>query len=89
MHDWILIFVFLGFVQVVKGEGMPLFGSTSSKGDLFVEYTVVLPVNLTPDTRRSEFRSIFSPGYQNPLHNSVPTLTDLALFLSLRTRCSF
>jgi hypothetical protein len=52
----------LGFVQVVKGEGMPLFGSKSSKGDLFIEYTVVLPVQLTPDMRRSEF--LFFRGYQ-------------------------
>jgi len=46
--------VSVGFVQVVKGEGMPSFGSKSSKGDLFIEYSVVLPVELTPDIRRSE-----------------------------------
>lgn len=33
---------------------MPSFGSKSSKGDLFIEYSVVLPVELTPDMRRSE-----------------------------------
>lgn len=44
----------VGFVQVVKGEGMPSFGSKGSKGDLFIEYSVVLPVELTPDMRRSE-----------------------------------
>jgi len=48
--------LFLGFVQVVEGEGMPLFGSKGSRGDLFIEYTVVLPVTLTPDMRRSESR---------------------------------
>jgi DnaJ-related protein SCJ1 len=46
----------VGFVQVVKGEGMPSFGSKSSNGDLFIEYNVVLPVELTPDMRRSESR---------------------------------
>lgn len=46
----------VGFVQVVKGEGMPSFGSKSSNGDLFIEYSVVLPVELTPDMRRSESR---------------------------------
>ncbi|KAF8149982.1 hypothetical protein B0H34DRAFT_731981 [Crassisporium funariophilum] len=41
-----------GFVQVIKGEGMPYFGSKSTKGDLFVEYNVVLPVELSPEMRR-------------------------------------
>ena len=44
----------LGFVQVIKGEGMPHFGSRSTKGDLFVEYNVVLPSEISPETRRSK-----------------------------------
>lgn len=50
-----------GFVQVVKGEGMPSFGSKSSKGDLFIEYSVVLPVELTPDIRR-KLAAVFEPS---------------------------
>jgi DnaJ-related protein SCJ1 len=40
-----------GFVQVFKGEGMPLFESFGH-GDLFVEYNVVLPVEISTQTRR-------------------------------------
>lgn len=40
-----------GLVQTVAGEGMPLFG-TEGHGDLFVEYTVVLPTSLSPDLKR-------------------------------------
>lgn len=43
-----------GFVDVVKGEGMPIFG-TDSYGDLYVEYKVVLPLELSPKMRRSKF----------------------------------
>jgi len=45
---------FKGFVQVVKGEGMPEF-ERSSHGDLYVEYNVVLPLELSTRTRRSEY----------------------------------
>ena len=44
----------LGFVQVVKGEGMPHFGSRSTKGDLFVEYNVILPLEVSSETRLSK-----------------------------------
>lgn len=43
-----------GFVDVVKGEGMPRFG-TDFHGDLYVEYKVVLPLELSPKMRRSKF----------------------------------
>jgi DnaJ-related protein SCJ1 len=43
----------LGFVQTIKGEGMPIF-EKDSHGDLFIEYNVVLPTELTTKTRRSE-----------------------------------
>ena len=33
---------------------MPHFGSRSSKGDLFVEYNVILPLEVSPETRRSK-----------------------------------
>jgi DnaJ-class molecular chaperone len=42
----------LGFVQTIKGEGMPAF-ENFHHGDLFVEYNVVLPSDLTPDLRHS------------------------------------
>ncbi|KAF8183920.1 DnaJ domain-containing protein [Pholiota molesta] len=41
-----------GFVQVIKGEGMPSFGRKDVNGDLFVEYNVVLPVDISPELRR-------------------------------------
>jgi len=40
-----------GFVHVLKGEGMPLFERDGEFGDLFVEFNVVLPAALTPETR--------------------------------------
>ncbi|KIY44036.1 DnaJ-domain-containing protein [Fistulina hepatica ATCC 64428] len=46
-----------GFVQVVHGEGMPVF-EQSTYGDLYVEYNVVLPLELSPDTRR-ELQQVF------------------------------
>jgi len=43
-----------GFVDVIKGEGMPRFG-TDFHGDLYVEYKVVLPLELSPKMRQSKF----------------------------------
>ncbi|EDR08522.1 uncharacterized protein LACBIDRAFT_179223 [Laccaria bicolor S238N-H82] len=40
-----------GFVQTIKGKGMPNFGQ-SSTGDLFVEYNVILPVEISSHTRQ-------------------------------------
>lgn len=48
-----------GFVQVIKGEGMPVFGRKGSNGDLFVEYNVVLPVEISSELRRSKSRSLY------------------------------
>ena len=45
-----------GYVQTIEGEGMPVYG-TDSFGDLFIEYNVVLPVELNSDMRRSKFYS--------------------------------
>ncbi|KAI0250277.1 hypothetical protein BJV78DRAFT_1220987 [Lactifluus subvellereus] len=41
-----------GFVQTIRGEGMPHFERPSSHGDLYVEYNVVLPTELSTETRR-------------------------------------
>lgn len=43
----------VGFVQTIRGEGMPTF-QKSTHGDLYVEYNVVLPVELPVHMRRSE-----------------------------------
>ncbi|KAF9237672.1 hypothetical protein BU15DRAFT_75870 [Melanogaster broomeanus] len=40
-----------GYVQTIEGEGMPIFGQ-SGYGNLYVEYNVVLPVELSSDMRR-------------------------------------
>jgi len=40
-----------GFVDVIRGEGMPIFG-TESYGDLYVEYKVVLPLELSSKIRQ-------------------------------------
>ncbi|KAH0833301.1 putative chaperone DnaJ [Lanmaoa asiatica] len=42
-----------GYVQTFEEEGMPLF-EQSGHGNLYVEYSVVLPVELSPDMRRSK-----------------------------------
>jgi len=40
-----------GYVQKVTGKGMPIH-ERSTFGDLFVEYNVVLPIELSPQSRR-------------------------------------
>lgn len=39
---------------MIKGEGMPIFDS-DLYGDLYVEYKVVFPLELSSKMRRSEF----------------------------------
>lgn len=41
-----------GFVQQIKGEGLPVFQHSGKFGDLFVEYTVVLPTTLSSGMRK-------------------------------------
>lgn len=43
-----------GFVQTIHGEGLPIFDGRGY-GDLFVEYSVVLPSSLSKSLRKSEF----------------------------------
>lgn len=43
-----------GFVQTIEGEGMPLPENHNLHGDLFVEYNVVLPIEISSTTRRSK-----------------------------------
>ena len=47
-----------GFVQTITGEGMPIFGKPF-RGDLFVEYNVVLPMEISPQLRRSECLGVY------------------------------
>ncbi|CEQ39745.1 SPOSA6832_01274 [Sporobolomyces salmonicolor] len=46
-----------GFVDVIQGEGMPIY-HLSGHGDLFVEYQVVLPPTLSP-TLKAELEKAF------------------------------
>ena len=69
LYSWFLLWIRyttppLGFIQTFKGEGMPHFGSRSTKGDLFVEYNVVLPLEVSPETRRS--KSFYSFAVSTP-----------------------
>ncbi|ORY72570.1 hypothetical protein BCR35DRAFT_282007 [Leucosporidium creatinivorum] len=47
-----------GFVQTVKGEGLPVYHE-SGHGDLFVEYSVVLPSTIS-SSARSSLQSVFN-----------------------------
>ena len=40
-----------GFVQTLKGQGMPVMGSRGDFGDMFVEYKVEFPETLSKDQR--------------------------------------
>mmetsp|Transcript_50300 Transcript_50300/g.83491 ORF Transcript_50300/g.83491 Transcript_50300/m.83491 type:complete len:365 (-) Transcript_50300:32-1126(-) len=42
-----------GFVQRIKGEGLPVHNFPSQRGDLFVEYTVIFPKFLNPEQRKA------------------------------------
>jgi len=41
---------------------MPVHGNTAVHGDLFVEYNVILPVELSPEMRRSECLNCHCPS---------------------------
>lgn len=43
-----------GFIDKVRGEGMPIYESASERGDLIVTYQVVMPEKLTQDQRESK-----------------------------------
>ncbi|KAJ7637733.1 hypothetical protein DFH06DRAFT_651891 [Mycena polygramma] len=50
-----------GFVQTIEGEGMPHF-EQHTYGDLYVEYNVVLPVEISPQTRRKLAEAFHAHG---------------------------
>jgi DnaJ-related protein SCJ1 len=45
-----------GFVQTIKGQGMPLEENHSKHGDLFVEYQVIFPTEIDQETVECKFR---------------------------------
>ncbi|KAJ8592194.1 DnaJ-domain-containing protein [Rhizopogon salebrosus TDB-379] len=53
-----------GYVQTVEGEGMPLYG-TDNFGDLFVEYNVVLPVELNSDIRQKLVEAFYGSSHHD------------------------
>ena len=67
-----------GFVQTIKGEGMPLFGHPTSHGDLFVEYNVVLPTHLSKETRRGASK-LGSPWVSPDVHFASSRFTQILL----------
>ncbi|GAA5951871.1 hypothetical protein JCM8115_005262 [Rhodotorula mucilaginosa] len=62
-----------GFVDVVAGEGMPIYHLTGH-GNLFVEYQVVMPPSLTPKQREA-LQLAF--GYRPPVNKSASAHTEL------------
>ncbi|KZV72642.1 DnaJ-domain-containing protein [Peniophora sp. CONT] len=40
-----------GFVQTIKGQGMPVFERHNEFGDLFIEYNVVMPLSLSTEMK--------------------------------------
>ncbi len=50
-----------GFVQIIKDEGLPLFERPSEHGDLFVEYNVVLPAEISPETKKRKYLHTLGP----------------------------
>lgn len=54
-----------GYVQTMEGEGMPLYPETDGFGDLFIEYNVVLPVELHSDTRRKLADAFYESGHHD------------------------
>lgn len=49
------------FVLKVAGEGMPQHNFPSLKGDLFIEFTVVIPTTLTAD-QKTGIKDLLSAG---------------------------
>ncbi|KAI0707338.1 DnaJ-domain-containing protein [Earliella scabrosa] len=57
-----------GYVQTIKGEGLPFFDRPSEHGDLYVEYNVVLPTEITPETKKRLLAAFYPEG--NSKHHS-------------------
>lgn len=53
-----------GYVQTIEAEGMPLH-QTDDFGDLFIEYNVVLPVELNSDIRQKLTEAFYGPSHHD------------------------
>ncbi|CCM00090.1 uncharacterized protein FIBRA_02117 [Fibroporia radiculosa] len=51
-----------GFVQTIKSEGMPVFEHDDAYGELYIEYNVVLPREVSPDMRRRLLQAFHAEG---------------------------
>ena len=58
-----------GYVQTIKGEGMPVYHQ-GTFGDLYVEYNVVLPSELSPEMKKSELQVVSLTCFQFRLNAS-------------------
>lgn len=70
---------FPGYVQMLEGEGMPLF-EQFGHGNLYIEYSVVLPVELSSDMRRSKAQYCLLEGsvtHSSQQQNSAKFSTGL------------
>lgn len=59
---------------------MPIYGQHDAYGDLYVEYNVVLPKELSTEFRKSEFRFFSNsfpliPSFQSSLTSSMVLMT--------------
>lgn len=56
-----------GFVQTIKGQGMPLENNPSKHGDLFVEYQVIFPSEIDEETIECKSGRIYIYIYTSTL----------------------
>ena len=75
-----------GFVETIKGEGMPHFERPSTYGDLFIEYNVVLPTQLSTQTRQRAFSPSFPLFLRPCLLPLLPHQILLKHFMGKHTR---
>ncbi|EPQ54080.1 DnaJ-domain-containing protein [Gloeophyllum trabeum ATCC 11539] len=54
-----------GYVQTIKGEGMPRFENPSQHGDLYIEYNLVLPTELSPELRKKLSEAFHGSGHSS------------------------
>ncbi|KAG1176868.1 hypothetical protein G6F70_003081 [Rhizopus microsporus] len=55
-----------GFVQTIKGQGMPLENNPSKHGDLFVEYQVIFPSEIDKETIEYLKKGTKYPTHETP-----------------------
>ncbi|KAJ8502384.1 hypothetical protein ONZ45_g11818 [Pleurotus djamor] len=55
-----------GFVQKIEGEGLPIHQRHEAFGDLFVEYNVVLPIEISSQTKKKLLEAFHGMGSTHP-----------------------